>query len=188
MAILIDNGHGAETPGKRSPDGRLLEWKWTRRLARMIVDDLAASGFDSRLLVPERADVPLRERCARANAAPGSNILVSIHANASGMGEWRQARGWSVFVAPNASVASKRLASAMAAEAQAQGLNVRRPSPHQDYWTQNLAICRDTRCPAVLTENLFMDNREDLELMLSGEAMRKLAALHADAIRAYLDK
>lgn len=26
MKILIDNGHGRETPGKRSPDGRLLEY------------------------------------------------------------------------------------------------------------------------------------------------------------------
>lgn len=26
MKILIDNGHGAETPGKCSPDGRLREY------------------------------------------------------------------------------------------------------------------------------------------------------------------
>ena len=30
MKILIDNGHGRETAGKRSPDGRLLEWAYTR--------------------------------------------------------------------------------------------------------------------------------------------------------------
>ena len=30
MKILIDNGHGSETPGKRSPDGELREYKWNR--------------------------------------------------------------------------------------------------------------------------------------------------------------
>lgn len=34
MKILIDNGHGRETPGKRSPDGRLLEYAYTRDIAR----------------------------------------------------------------------------------------------------------------------------------------------------------
>ncbi len=33
MKVLIDNGHGAETPGKRSPDGRLLEYAYTREIA-----------------------------------------------------------------------------------------------------------------------------------------------------------
>lgn len=33
MKILIDNGHGNDTPGKRSPDGRLLEWAYTREIA-----------------------------------------------------------------------------------------------------------------------------------------------------------
>lgn len=182
MIALIDNGHGAETPGKRSPDGRLLEWKWARRLAGKIAGKLRQRGIDARLLVPEDEDVPLRQRCSRANAVPGEKILVSIHANAAGMGEWRQARGWSAFVAPNASEASKRLASALAIEAERQGIMVRRPSPGVDYWTQNLAICRDTACPAVLTENLFMDNREDLELMLSDEWIERLAELHARAI------
>ena len=28
MKILIDNGHGVETPGKRSPDGRFREYAY----------------------------------------------------------------------------------------------------------------------------------------------------------------
>ena len=30
MKILIDNGHGEDTPGKQSPDGRLAEWAYRR--------------------------------------------------------------------------------------------------------------------------------------------------------------
>ena len=32
MKILIDNGHGIQTKGKRSPDGTLLEYAYTREL------------------------------------------------------------------------------------------------------------------------------------------------------------
>lgn len=32
MKVLIDNGHGENTPGKRSPDGRLREWAYSRKL------------------------------------------------------------------------------------------------------------------------------------------------------------
>lgn len=30
ITIVLDNGHGKETPGKSSPDKRLLEWKWAK--------------------------------------------------------------------------------------------------------------------------------------------------------------
>ena len=32
MKILIDNGHGSNTKGKRSPDGRLMEYAYTREI------------------------------------------------------------------------------------------------------------------------------------------------------------
>ena len=33
IIIIIDNGHGINTPGKCSPDKSLLEWKYTREIA-----------------------------------------------------------------------------------------------------------------------------------------------------------
>ena len=33
MIVLIDNGHGIDTPGKRSPDGKLREYKYCRQIA-----------------------------------------------------------------------------------------------------------------------------------------------------------
>ena len=88
MKILIDNGHGKTTPGKRSPDGRFLEYIFNRTIARQIVADLADRGYDAELLVPEDDDIPLVERCSRANAIVSREgtdnvILVSIHTNAS---------------------------------------------------------------------------------------------------------
>ena len=62
MKILIDNGHGIQTKGKRSPDGQLLEYAYTRELARQIVAALKARGYDSELLVPKDDDIPLSKR------------------------------------------------------------------------------------------------------------------------------
>ena len=44
MKILIDNGHGVETPGKRSPDGRFREYQYNRLIARAIVEHLQCRG------------------------------------------------------------------------------------------------------------------------------------------------
>ena len=57
MKILIDNGHGRETAGKRSPDGRLLEWAYNREIARRVVAELQAKHYYASLLVPEGEDI-----------------------------------------------------------------------------------------------------------------------------------
>ncbi|MBQ0128159.1 MAG: N-acetylmuramoyl-L-alanine amidase [Bacteroidales bacterium] len=89
MTILIDNGHGIETPGKRSPDGLFREYSYTREIAHRVVSELSDCGYDARLLVPEIVDIPLTERCRRVNAicdevGTVNVILVSIHVKASG--------------------------------------------------------------------------------------------------------
>ncbi len=193
MIILIDNGHGRNTPGKCSPDRRLLEWKYTREIADDLVGALRARGIDARRIVTEDTDVSLAERCRRVNAVCSEHgtanvLLVSIHCNAAGMGtQWLSARGWSAFVCPTASARSRRLAETLFDAARAQSLTTRQPAPAQKYWTMNLAICRGTRCPAVLTENLFQDNRDDVDFLLSPQGRAAIVALHADAITAYIN-
>lgn len=51
---------------------------------------------------------------------------------------------------------------------------------------QNLAICRDTVCPAILTENFFQDNKEDVEYLLSDEGKLMVTQIHVDGIIDYL--
>lgn len=100
MKFLIDNGHGRETAGKRSPDGRLLEWAYNREIARRVVAALSSLGLDAELLVPEDEDISLKERCRRVNRICSqlgkTNVcLVSIHVNAAGRGDrWYNAEGW----------------------------------------------------------------------------------------------
>lgn len=192
MIILIDNGHGVETPGKRSPDGRLREYAWAREIARRIAIALQREGIDARLLVPETTDIPLSVRTRRVNevckAEGARNVcLVSIHNNAAGAdGRWHDARGFAVYVSNNAGQGSRRLAAEFYAGAKARGLTGNRATPPQGFWQASLAMCRDTKCTAVLTENLFQDNREDVAYLLSSEGKTAIADLHVNAISNYI--
>ena len=48
MKILIDNGHGLTTAGKRSPDGLFREAFYNREIARKVVaDDIPSELFYS---------------------------------------------------------------------------------------------------------------------------------------------
>nr|WP_302829773.1 N-acetylmuramoyl-L-alanine amidase [uncultured Bacteroides sp.] len=192
MKVLIDNGHGVNTPGKCSPDKRLKEWEYTREIAEMVVLGLRDKGIDAERIVKESIDVPLSERCRRVNNIYHNSgrqaILVSIHCNAAGSGiAWLNAHGWSVFISNNASANSKKLAKCLSQAVDVRKVTIRRPVPGQDYWQQNLAICRDTVCPAVLTENFFQDNKEDVEFLLSPEGKQAVVQIHIDGIIKYLN-
>ena len=123
MKILLDNGHGIETPGKRSPDGRLLEYAYNREIASRVNDELQRRGYFSTLLVPELSDVPLSERCKRVNRVCSElgrrNVcLVSIHVNAAGRGEkWYNATGWCCYTSKGQTEGDK-LANCLCAAAQ----------------------------------------------------------------------
>lgn len=198
MKVLIDNGHGENTPGKRSPkwnDGtQLFEWDYTREIARRVQSELRSKGIDVDLIVKENVDVPLGERCKRVNSickeyGAKNCVLVSIHCNAAGDGtKPMQARGWSVFVSLNASAKSKDLADRFCDAALTNNVKLRPYSPKQRYWAQNLAMCRDTNCPAVLTESFFMDNEDDCKYLLSPEGKATVTKIHVDAILKYLGK
>lgn len=193
MKILIDNGHGIDTAGKRSPDGRLREYAYAREIAERLEKELKARGYDAERIVTEENDISLNERVKRANKIYSETgkkaILVSIHCNAAGAdGKWHDARGWSVYVSQNASKNSKELACCLIEKAELFGLKVRRYSPDEPYWTQSLAICRDTNCPAVLTENLFQDNKDDVKFLLSEGGKADIVDLHLEGIIKYLEQ
>lgn len=193
MKILIDNGHGQDTPGKRSPDSTFYEWQFNRDIAIPLVEVLKKRGYDAERIVTEDAhDVTLSERVRRVNAwcnklGRKNVILVSVHANAAGNGEWRKARGFSVFCAKVASDASHRLAQSLYGAAEARGLKGNRSVPKDRYWEANFTIIARTNCPAVLTENLFYDNKEDLAILKSEEGKKKIVDLHVEGIINYLN-
>lgn len=195
MKILIDNGHGSNTAGKHSPDKRLKEWKYTREIATALLARLKDAGFDAERIVTEDTDISLQERVRRVNAVckkygAGNVVLVSIHNNAAGGGggKWKTATGWSGWVYTKASARSRMLAQLLYAEAEKRGLKGNRCVPKGKYWTANFYILKHAACPAVLTENLFQDNRQEVDFLLSPEGREQIISLHFDALKAYTSK
>jgi N-acetylmuramoyl-L-alanine amidase len=47
-------------------------------------------------------------------------------------------------------------------------------------------MCRDTQCPAVLTENLFQDNRADVTFLFSQAGRNAIVQAHVDGIIKYM--
>lgn len=190
MKVLIDNGHGSNTPGKCSPDGRLREYAYTREIAERLVMELRKNGIDAERIVKEEIDVPLAERCRRANEYKASEaILVSIHCNAAGNGsDWMSARGWEAWTSVGKTKADK-LATCLYEDAEhcLPGMKMRKDMADGDLDKESqFYILRHTNCPAVLTENLFQDNREDVEFLLSEEGKRAIVSLHVWGIMKYL--
>ena len=194
MKILIDNGHGAGTPGKRSPDGVLREYAWNRQIAARIVSALADLGHDAELLVPELSDVPLPERCRRVNAwcqqlGRDNVILVSIHVNAAGLGErWYDATGWCAYTS-RGDTRADALATCLyeAARFHLPGRRLRTDYTDGDPDLEaGFYILRRTLAPSVLVENFFMDSRSDCAFLLSAEGQAAIVNLHVDGIIRYL--
>ena len=194
MKILIDNGHGIQTKGKRSPDGKLLEYAYTRELARRIVSILQSRGYDSELLVPEDDDIPLSERVRRTNAhcqvfGKTNVILISIHVNAAGDGsKWMNATGWSCYTCKG-QTESDRLATCLydAAIKNFPDKRIRTDFSDADSdWEEGFYILRKSLCPAVLTENFFMDKLSDLEYLQSRAGKQAIIDTHVEGIAEYL--
>lgn len=188
--ICLDNGHGENTPGKCSPDKKLKEYAYTREIVKRLSETLEKSGYKTYIVTPEETDISLKERCKRINTVYKNNnkkaISISVHCNAAGGdGKWHDAKGWSVYVSLNASSNSKKLAQELYNSA--SSLKGNRSVPKEHYWVQNLAMCRDTNCPAVLTENLFQDNKEDVEFLLTEEGKQAIVDLHYNGIVNYLN-
>ena len=54
-------------------------------------------------------------------------------------------------------------------------------------WEEGFYILRKSLCPAVLTENFFMDSHEDLEYLLSKAGKQAVVDTHVEGIIDYLE-
>lgn len=196
MKILIDPGHGIDTPGKRSPDGLFREYLWNRQVADLILEGLVSAGVDASLVVTETNDVTLRNRVNRVNTIcnrlGASNVLlVSIHANAAGNGSaWMNAKGWSCYTSKG-KTKSDQVAECLydAFEAEFQDRKIRKDMSDGDRdWEENFYVLQKSKCPAVLLENFFYDNREECAWMLHEETKKRIASAAVKGIIKYIKK
>jgi N-acetylmuramoyl-L-alanine amidase len=185
ITVLLDNGHGRQTPGKCSPilpDGRqLFEWKYTRQLTKAIQEKLTEAGIPSKMIVPEDRDVALSTRAKRANQMImnlGKCILISVHCNAFD----GTVSGWEVW-STEATNNSDKLAQCFLDEFD----DVFPDKKIRGHKEKNWTVLFSANCPCVLTENFFMDNIEECEWMLSEEGFDSIVDLHVRSIKRYID-
>ena len=192
--LLFDFGHGTRkyTKGKRSPDQTLFEGEWNREVVMMIVNGMRELGVDCRVIVPEDEDIALQKRCDRANRIvadnPGKKCrYISIHINAAPGEGWNdKASGASIYTCKTPSSESIRMAQCYYDMVEQCGLKGNRSVPADKVWKANYKVLKDTKCPAMLSENLFMTNHKEVEFLKSQKGKETIANLHIAALCKYI--
>ena len=199
--VLIDNGHGINTSGKGSPYSLVgvkpelpyKEYEWAREIAVMIESELVKRGIKCERIVPEETDISLSERVRRVNTkcqlhGAQNTILISIHSNAAGGGsKWMTGRGWSAYTSKgktNGDVLCEYIYKE--AEKNFAGMKIRKDNSDGDSdMEENFYMLKNTKCPAVLSENFFHDNIEDVEFITSDIGKAAVVKTHVDGIIEY---
>ena len=194
MLILIDPGHGIDTPGKRSPDGKFLEYLWNRQIADLLLDRFMIMGIDASLVVTETNDISLSTRVQRVNrvcskVGASNVIMLSIHSNAAGDGsKWMSAQGWSCYTSKR-ETKSDEIAECLydAFEAEFAEKKIRKDMSDGDRdWEENFYVLQKSKCPAVLLENFFYDNRDECTWLLKDETKERIADAIVKGIVQYI--
>ena len=135
-------------------------------------------------------------------------IYVSIHVNAAGAdGKWKNAGGWCAYTSvgnTKADVLAEHLYKAaeknlkeyasLMGKGKATGgysgnqvpIRMDRADGDKDY-ESNFYVLAHTSCPAVLTENMFQDNKLDVDWLLSDAGMHAIERLHVEGILSYIE-
>lgn len=129
-------------------------------------------------------------------------LYISIHVNGAGNGgKWLNARGWSAYTSPG-QTKSDILATDLywAAERNLKdyariGTWAPKQKPVRTDNTdgdpdleERLYVLTKTACPAVLTENLFQDNRDDVGFLLSDAGRQAILRIHTEGIIRFLSR
>lgn len=205
--IILGTAHRNREPGKCSPDKKFRECIYSREVVKEIATklreygckveidyedlDLSKEMQSSNISIERNRELKMRVNIVNTLCKQyGSKkvIYISLHNDAAGSdNKWHTASGWSVIVSPKASEGSKRLAKCLIAAAHDSKIKVREYSPKEKYWKQNLYVLNNTICPAVLTENLFQDNKDDVEFLLSEAGKHIIERIHIEGILKYIN-
>jgi N-acetylmuramoyl-L-alanine amidase len=191
MIVLLDNGHGGlidgvyQTPGKRSPvwdDGsQLFEGEFNRAIVNGIIEELTALRISYVNIAPEYRDVTLPTRVNRANKYGSQGCFyMSVHSNAGG------GKGSEVFTSVG-NTRSDAIATIFGEEFKKAYPNRRLRTDFSDGdldKEKQFYVLKNTRMPAILTENFFMDNEEECKsILMTREGRQKIIHYHVETIK-----
>ena len=195
--IVLGTAHLKSTPGKCSPDKKFFEYQYSREVCQEVKTELEALGYKVFIDV-EQDDLPMNSskeliyRCKIVNDLHKKYkncIYVSIHVNAAGNGiSWSNATGWEAYTSigkTQADVLATYLYNS--AKKNLSGKTIRTNMSDGDMDKEaNFYVLKHTNCPAVLTENFFMDNKKDLEYLNSDLGFYQIVKTHVDGIINYI--
>lgn len=167
LLIAIDDGHGSDTAGKRTPyfnDGSIMkENEFNSVTAAHLKKALERCNFKTLFVAPEETDTPLNKRITRANNAD-ADFYISIHANAFG-NSWNNAKGIETYIYNMADVLTRRAAELIQTELiQATGAIDRGVKENPELYVLN-----STKMTAALVECGFMTNRAEAARLRTAE-------------------
>ncbi|PAD31884.1 N-acetylmuramoyl-L-alanine amidase [Paenibacillus sp. 7523-1] len=173
--VWIDAGHGGKDPGAVA--NGIQEKDVALKVSLGIKERLEEGYEDVQVLLSRSTDIflELKDRTNKANAA-GADILVSIHCNAGG-----GKGGFESFRYTSASQNSIRLQEALhkAIIGKLGGIDRGKKA-------QNLHMVRESKMPAVLTENLFVDVAADANRLKQYIVLDSMIDGHVQGIANYL--
>lgn len=196
--IILGTAHLKSTPGKCSPDKKFFEYKYSREVCKAIKSILEEMGYtvfidiedDDLKGVNQSKELSLRCKVVNELQKQYKNcIYISIHVNAAGNGtNWMNATGWSAYTSVGVTSADK-LANCLydAAKKNLTGKKLRTDYTDKDPDIEsNFYVLKHTNCPAVLTENFFQDNKEDVKYLTSDLGFHQIVRLHVEGILQYI--
>lgn len=173
--IALDDGHGMNTPGKRTPyipelKRQILENEFNRAVVYYLKKELEHNGFKVLLTAPETNDVPLSTRVKRANNAK-VDLFVSVHYNAyDSKFNGNDPEGVEAFIYDWGGTREK-VARAVLAE-----LVKGTKQKNRGIKVAKFYVLKYTTMPAVLLECGFMDNKREALLMIDPDFQKETAA------------
>jgi N-acetylmuramoyl-L-alanine amidase len=188
ITIILDAGHGKETPGKRWTfgDKTLYEWEYTRELSKRIKTVCDQLNIKCIQANTDETDPSLTARAnninkiVRQEAELGNQcLMISLHGNASAK---HDATGWEVFSTVG-TTNSDKFANIMCKEF-SKVFPDKRLRGHKE---KNFTVLYKCACPCVLTENFFYDYKPDFDIMTSEEGLQKITDLHVWSICDYIE-
>lgn len=181
--LALDAGHGINTYGKRclrKLDAKeTREWVLNDRICDYIAERAKAyTGFETYRVddTTGKTDVPLKTRCAKANAE-GADLYYSAHHNAGVNGG--SGGGVTAYSCPNSTTGRKWRDLLYAAVVEGGDLKGNRFTPKGEV---GYYVLKHTKMPAVLVEHGFMDSSTDVPVILSEDYAKKVGYAVADAI------
>jgi len=147
--------------------------------SQRLVEALRSHGIETVLTRTTDMDVALSERARRG---AGSDLLVSVHNNASANRGRRGSEVYAQIDDPTSQAVARRILDAMVARAGTSRRGVfTRPGENGDYYS----VLRNSPVPAVIVEGAFVSNPDEARLLAQAAFRQRLADGIADGIVAH---